>query len=148
MLGLSWPWSYGSWIYNYLCNWCLLPLISLWCCNFESSSGRGVQHYVIKVVCNLRQVGVFFPGSPFSSTNKSDCHNITEILLKVALNTINHKNQSYARQLSILTNRTTSLWVDTVLIPGNLVDSSLIGRNPDMTPQWMSLDVSALPKKK
>jgi hypothetical protein len=64
---------------------------------------------VIKVVGNLRQVGVFFPGSPFSSTNKSDCHNITEILLKVALNTINHKNQSYARQLSILTNRTTTL---------------------------------------
>jgi hypothetical protein len=27
--------------------------------------------------------------SPVSSTNKTDCHNITEILLKVALNTIN-----------------------------------------------------------
>jgi hypothetical protein len=26
-----------------------------------------------------------------SSTNKTDCHDITEILLKVALNTINHK---------------------------------------------------------
>jgi len=22
----SWPWSYGSWIYNYLCHQCLLPL--------------------------------------------------------------------------------------------------------------------------
>jgi len=21
----SWPWSYGSWIYNYLCNQCLSP---------------------------------------------------------------------------------------------------------------------------
>jgi len=21
-----WPWSYGSWIYNYLCNQCLWPL--------------------------------------------------------------------------------------------------------------------------
>jgi len=21
-----WPWSYGSWIYNYLCNRCLSPL--------------------------------------------------------------------------------------------------------------------------
>jgi hypothetical protein len=30
----------------------------------------------------------FFPGTPVSSTNKTDCHNITEILLKVALNTI------------------------------------------------------------
>jgi hypothetical protein len=24
-----WPWSYGSWIYNYLCNQCLSPLM-LW----------------------------------------------------------------------------------------------------------------------
>jgi hypothetical protein len=28
------------------------------------------------------------PGIPVSSTNKTDCHDITEILLKVALNTI------------------------------------------------------------
>jgi hypothetical protein len=27
--GPSWPWSYGSWIYNYLCNQCLSPLM-LW----------------------------------------------------------------------------------------------------------------------
>jgi hypothetical protein len=27
--GLSWSWSYGSWIYNYLCNQCLSPL-KLW----------------------------------------------------------------------------------------------------------------------
>jgi len=26
---LSWSWSYGSWIYNYLCNECLSP-IKLW----------------------------------------------------------------------------------------------------------------------
>ena len=25
--GPSWPWSYGSWIYNYLCNQCLSPLM-------------------------------------------------------------------------------------------------------------------------
>ena len=30
----------------------------------------------------------FSPGTPVSSTNKTDCHAITEILLKVALNTI------------------------------------------------------------
>jgi hypothetical protein len=30
----------------------------------------------------------FSPGTPVSSTNKTDCHDITEILLKVALNTI------------------------------------------------------------
>ena len=27
-----------------------------WCCEFESCSGRGVQHYVIKFVSDLRQV--------------------------------------------------------------------------------------------
>jgi hypothetical protein len=29
----------------------------------------------------------FSPGTPVSSTNKTDCHDITEILLKVGLNT-------------------------------------------------------------
>ena len=31
-----------------------------WCCKFESRSERGVQHYVIKFVSDLRQVGGFF----------------------------------------------------------------------------------------
>jgi hypothetical protein len=31
----------------------------------------------------------FSPGTPVSSTNKTDSHDITEIVLKVALNTIN-----------------------------------------------------------
>ena len=31
----------------------------------------------------------FSPGTPVSSTNKTDHHDITEILLEVALNTIN-----------------------------------------------------------
>jgi hypothetical protein len=30
-----------------------------WCCGFESRSGRGVQHYVIKFVSDLLQVGGF-----------------------------------------------------------------------------------------
>jgi hypothetical protein len=34
----------------------------------------------------------FSPGSPVSSINKTDCHNITEIVLKVALNTIKQTN--------------------------------------------------------
>jgi hypothetical protein len=32
------------------------------------------------------------PGTPASSTTKTGCHDIAEILLKVALNTINHKS--------------------------------------------------------
>jgi hypothetical protein len=31
----------------------------------------------------------FSAGIPVSSTNKTDCHDITEVLLKVAVNTIN-----------------------------------------------------------
>jgi hypothetical protein len=40
-------------------------------------------------VCQLLATGLwFFLGPPVSSTNKTDHHNITEILLKVALSTI------------------------------------------------------------
>jgi len=35
----------------------------------------------------------FSPGTPVASTNKSDRHDIAEILLKVALNTRNQTNQ-------------------------------------------------------
>jgi hypothetical protein len=42
---------------------------------------------VKKFVSDLRQVGGFLC-IPVSSTNKTDYHDITEILLKVALNTI------------------------------------------------------------
>jgi hypothetical protein len=59
-----------------------------WCCELESRSGRGVQHYVIKCVSDLRKFGGFFPGPPVSSTNRGGCHDIAEILLKVALTTI------------------------------------------------------------
>jgi hypothetical protein len=49
-----------------------------------------MQHYVIKFVSDLRQVGLWFsPGTPVYSSNKTDRHDITEILLKVALSTIN-----------------------------------------------------------
>jgi hypothetical protein len=60
--GRSWTWSYGSWIYNYLCNQ-YLSLLMLWdrisirvkCTNEVYS----IQHYVIKFVSDLRQVGGF-----------------------------------------------------------------------------------------
>ena len=45
-----------------------------------------IQHYVIKFVSDLRQIGGIFPGTPVSTTNKTDRHDIAEILLKVALN--------------------------------------------------------------
>ena len=62
--------------------------------NFENSNSvhgemYSIQHYVIKFVGYLRQVGVFFLAIPVFLTNKTDRHDITEIVLKVALNTIN-----------------------------------------------------------
>ena len=64
------------------------------CCEFESRSGRGVQHYMIKFVSDWRQVGGFLRVLRFVfSTNKTDSHDITEILLKLALNTIKQTNK-------------------------------------------------------
>ena len=71
------------------------------CCEFESRTGRGVQHYVIKCVSDLRQVSGFYPGPLLSSTNKTDSHDITEILLKVVLNTINNK-QTNTNEVQIM----------------------------------------------
>jgi hypothetical protein len=52
-----------------------------------------IQHYVIKFVSDLRQVDGFLRVFRFSPTNKADHHDITEILLKVALNTITTYNK-------------------------------------------------------
>ena len=59
-----------------------------WCCESESRSGQCVQHYVIKFISDLPTGRWFSPGPSVSSTNKTDRHDITEILLKVALNII------------------------------------------------------------
>jgi len=49
-----------------------------------------IQHYVIKFVTDLRQTGWWFSlNTPVSSIIKTGRHDIAEILLKVALNTIN-----------------------------------------------------------
>ena len=50
---------------------------------FCSGEMYQIQHYVTKSVSDLGQVG-----TPVSSTNKTDCHDITEIFSKVALNII------------------------------------------------------------
>jgi hypothetical protein len=46
-----------------------------------------IQNHVIQFVSDLRQVGGFSPGTPMFSTNKTNRHDITEILLRVALST-------------------------------------------------------------
>jgi hypothetical protein len=45
---------------------------------------------------------LFSPGTPVSSTNKNDHHDITEILLKVVLNTINPNLKMYILFLECL----------------------------------------------
>ena len=65
----------------------------LWWCEFKSWSGRGVQHKCDKVCQWLATGQCFFPGPLVFSTNKTDCHDITKILLKVALNTIKQTNK-------------------------------------------------------
>ena len=84
IVGPSWPWSYDSWIYNYLCNQCLSPLV-LWV--WISIRARCTT-LCDKVCQGLATVCGFLPGPPVSFTNKTECHDITEILLKEALNTI------------------------------------------------------------
>jgi hypothetical protein len=57
-----------------------------------------IQHYVIKFVSDLRQVGGFLQ----VLTNKTDCHDLTEILLKVALNTINLNQTSTVKMKKVV----------------------------------------------
>ena len=76
-------WSYGSWVYNYLCNQCLSPL-TLW---VWIPLRRGLLNTTLcDNVCQCLTAGQWF--SPISSSNKTVRHDITEMLLKVALNTI------------------------------------------------------------
>jgi hypothetical protein len=83
-LSPSWLWSYGSWIYNYLC----LALR----CQFKSNAWQSILNTTLcdKVCQWLATVRWFPPCTPVSFTNKTYCHNITEILLKVALHGIIH----------------------------------------------------------
>ena len=82
LTGPSWSRSYGSWIYNYLSNQCLSPLM-LW----VWIPIRARCTTLCDKVCQWLVAGWWF--SPVSSTNKTDHHDITEILLKVVLNTKN-----------------------------------------------------------
>jgi hypothetical protein len=68
---------------------CAISAYHHWSCAFESRSGEvySIQHYMIKFASDLRQVGGFLRVLRFPPPIKTDCHDITEMLLKVALNT-------------------------------------------------------------
>jgi len=75
----------GSWICNYLCNQCLSPL-KVW---VQILLMAVYSIYLCDKVCQwLATCRWVSPGTPVSSTNKTDRHDITEILLKVMLNNI------------------------------------------------------------
>ena len=98
--GPAWSWSYGSFIYNYLCNQCLSPL-TLWV--WILLRRRVIDTSLCDQVCQWIEVGRWFsPGTQVSLTNKNDRHDITKILLKVALNTITLNPNAYI--CTLLTN--------------------------------------------
>jgi hypothetical protein len=68
----SWSWSFGSWIYNYLCNQWLSPL-ELWV--WTAFIARCTRYNICDKVCQWLATGQWFsPGTLFSSTNKIDRH--------------------------------------------------------------------------
>ena len=73
-------------IYNYLSNQCL-PLLTLW---VRTLLSPGVLDTALcDEVCRSLAAGRWISsGTPVSSINKTDRHDITDILLKVTLNTI------------------------------------------------------------
>jgi hypothetical protein len=86
------------WIYNYLCILCLSPLM-LWVWILFRARCTAL----CDKVCQWLVAGRWFsPGTPVSSTNKTDRHDITEILLKVALNTIKTKQWKLASANSMI----------------------------------------------
>jgi hypothetical protein len=84
-LSSSWLWLCVSWIYNYICNQCLSSLTV----RVRIPLRRGVLDTILcDKVCQWFAAGRWqSPSIPISFTNETDCHDITEILLKVALNT-------------------------------------------------------------
>jgi hypothetical protein len=80
--GPWWSWSYGSWIYNYMCNQCLSP--QAW---VRIPVRLGVLDTTLcDNVCQWLASDRWF--SPVFSTNKTDRHDTTEILFKVVLSII------------------------------------------------------------
>ena len=68
--------------------------------NHVHYNGYSIQHYVIKFVSYLLTDRWFSPGTPVSYTNKTDSNDITERMVKVALNIINETNQNQQYTLS------------------------------------------------
>jgi len=110
--------------------------------------------YIFKV-CQWLATGRWFSsGTPVSSTNKTDLHDITEILLKVALNTINQTKPSliYFYNMYILhctSGNNKNMWISYLLIKGNIIYSYIIhdvlnGHFHNLTLFCVRIDISRL----
>jgi len=65
--GVSWSWSYGSWIGNYLCNQCLSPLKL--CVRIPLMAGCTPYNIMWQICQWLVVVCRWSPGTPVSFTN-------------------------------------------------------------------------------
>ena len=72
---------------------CAISAYHHWWCEFEILIRSSCITLCVKVCQWLATGRLFSPGHLVSSTNKTDRHDITEILLKVALNTIKQTNK-------------------------------------------------------
>ena len=104
----SWSWWYGSWIYNELCNQSLSPLV-LW---VRSRWWRGVLDTTLcDAVCQWLAAGQWFSSCiSVSSSNEKDRHDITEILLKVALNTMTQPHNDGPSNHILQTSNASQIW--------------------------------------
>ena len=112
--GLKWrpssSWSLGGWIYNYLCNRYLSQLILFVCIPLRARCST-----LCDKVWQWRAAGPWFsPCTLVSSTYKTDHHDIAEILLKVALNTIKQLSKSRSEvdlAVYVVSYISSSMWV-------------------------------------
>jgi hypothetical protein len=86
----KWYKKYSGILNNYLCNKCLSPL-KLWV--QLPPMVRCTRYNIIWLSLSVTFCG-FLPGIPMSSTNKTEWHDITVILLKLALNNIIQNSQN------------------------------------------------------
>ena len=108
-------------------------------CDFESRSSEvhSIQHNVIKCVSDVRML-VVSPASPVPSS-KTDRHDIAEILLKGALNSITLTLTPW--KLNIMTTLATTLGVHSVWQMGIFTDWSVEYITTYITESRMLLDV-------
>jgi hypothetical protein len=115
MVAPSWAWSYGSWIYNYICNQCLSSLM-LWV--RISIRPRCTTLY------DFRQVGGFLRVFRFPPPIKPTTIDIAEILLKVAFNILHlltMQQQSWLSWCFPIQHAPKVLWMNPLLKSASIV---------------------------